>query len=136
MTTYAIGCVREFDGVEHAVVHHQLHRDVAVCGAGKITLGVLGEFDPGEPSACPQCALMVVERTGELAPAIGRLREEFPDVPADAIVSLLADSYRVIVGRSERPLVGKAEDLTRLRLEVRTRHPAGHATGTGPAMTA
>lgn len=61
--------------------------------------------------------------------ALARLNHEFPDVPHDAITSLFGDSYQLVVDVSGEPLVDKAEELTRLRLEVRTRHPAiGHRT--------
>jgi len=60
----------------------------------------------------------------ELHGALTRLREQFPDVPADAVTSTLGDSYQLVVTVSGQPLVGRAEDLARLRLEVRTRHPA------------
>jgi hypothetical protein len=56
--------------------------------------------------------------------ALVRLSEQFPDVPRDAITSLFGDSYRVVVDVTGEPLVDKAEQLTRLRLEMRTRHPA------------
>jgi hypothetical protein len=135
MSAYGVGCVDRVDGVEHAVVHHRFSSDTALCGAGRITLVVEGEFDPGERYACPLCALAVVEEDGELAPAVARLVAEFPDVPPDVVVSLLSDSYRSVIGWTERPLVDKAEDLTRLRLEVRTRHPAGRGRGTGPGAT-
>ena len=125
MASYGIGCVDRLDGVEHAVVHRHLAPDVALCGAGRITLQVEGDFQPSDRYACPLCAHSVVEQSGELAPAIMRLIAEFPDVPPDAVVSMLSDSYRSVVGWTERPLVDKAEDLTRLRLEARTRHSAG-----------
>lgn len=130
MPAYGVGCIDRLDGVEHAVVHRRMSVDVALCGAGRITLQVDGEFRPAEHHACPLCALTVVEQSGELAPAVARLVSEFPDVPRDAIGSLLADSYRSVVGWTGRPLVDKAEDLTRLRLEVRTRHAAGGAGNT------
>ena len=60
----------------------------------------------------------------EMDGALTRLREQFPDVPADAVTSILGDSYQLVVSVSGQPLVGRAEDLARLRLEVRTRHPA------------
>lgn len=60
----------------------------------------------------------------ELDSAIVHLTAQFPDVPHDAIVSIVGDSYRVIVEAVGCPLVDKAEELARLRLEVRTRTPA------------
>lgn len=56
--------------------------------------------------------------------AIALLDHQFPDVPRDVITSMFADSYQVVVDATGEPLVGKAEELTRLRLEMRTRHPA------------
>jgi hypothetical protein len=56
--------------------------------------------------------------------ALARLDEQFPDVPRTAITSLFGDSYRTVVDVSGEPLVDKAEELTRLRLEMRTRHAA------------
>ena len=56
--------------------------------------------------------------------ALARLDLQFPDVPHDAITSLFGDSYQIVVGVTGEPLVNKAEELTRLRLEMRTRHPA------------
>ena len=66
----------------------------------------------------------------ELDIAVARLSADFSDVPVAAITSLLGDSYQVVVQASGLPLVEKAEELTRLRLEVRTRHPAA-SSGTG-----
>jgi hypothetical protein len=63
-------------------------------------------------------------RTHELDSAAARLCAEFSDVPSAAVTSLLGDSYQLVVQTSGLPLVDKAEELTRLRLEVRTRHPA------------
>ena len=63
----------------------------------------------------------------ELDSAILRLVDEFPGVPADAVVSIVGDSYRVVVEATGEPLVEKAEELARLRLEVRTRAPASPA---------
>lgn len=60
----------------------------------------------------------------ELDGAIARLREEFPDVPGDAVTSVMGDSYQLVVTVSGQPLIDRAEDLARLRLEVRTRHAA------------
>lgn len=60
----------------------------------------------------------------ELDNALAQLADQFPDVPLDAIASMLGESYRVVVEASGRPLVDKAEQLARLRLEVRTRRPA------------
>lgn len=61
--------------------------------------------------------------------ALARLADEFPDVPHDVITSLFGDSYQVVVEATGAPLVGKAEELARLRLEVRTRHPAARCEG-------
>lgn len=61
---------------------------------------------------------------GELDAALARLTRQFPDVPGEAVTALLGDSYQQVVEISGRPLVDKAEQLARLRLEVRTRHPA------------
>jgi hypothetical protein len=60
----------------------------------------------------------------ELAGAVRRLCRQFPGVPHDAVTSILGDSYRVVVEASGRPQILAAERLARLRLEVRTRHPA------------
>jgi hypothetical protein len=60
----------------------------------------------------------------ELDDALHRLCEQFPDVPADAVAFVLGDSYQAVVEASGEPLVGKGEDLARLRLEVRTGHAA------------
>jgi hypothetical protein len=68
--------------------------------------------------------------TNELHQALHRLCAEFPDVPADAVASILGDSYQTVVEASGKPLVDKGEELARLRLEVRT----GHAALT-PAIT-
>lgn len=56
--------------------------------------------------------------------ALARLDQQFPDVPHHAITSVFGDSYQVVVDVSGEPLVDKAEELARLRLEMRTRHPA------------
>jgi hypothetical protein len=61
----------------------------------------------------------------ELDGTVRRLCRQFPGVPHDAVTSILGDSYRVVVEATGRPEVGAAERLARLRLEVRTRHPAG-----------
>ena len=60
----------------------------------------------------------------ELDHALRRLCEQFPDVPTDAVASVLGDSYQAVVEASGQPLVNKGEELARLRLEVRTGHPA------------
>lgn len=59
-----------------------------------------------------------------LEAAIDLLTAQFPDVPHSVITSMLGDSYRTVVEVTGQPLVAKAEELTRLRLEIRTRHPA------------
>jgi hypothetical protein len=64
----------------------------------------------------------------ELDQALRRLCEQFPDVPADAVASVLGDSYQAVVEASGEPLVDKGEELARLRLEVRTGHPAVNLT--------
>jgi hypothetical protein len=60
----------------------------------------------------------------DLDGASRRLIRQFPDVPHDAVVSILGDAFRLVVEASGLPLTSKAEELARLRLEVRTRHPA------------
>ena len=69
----------------------------------------------------------VMERP-ELAGPLRRLIAGFPDVPADAIASILGDAYMVVVTASGRPQVDRAAELAQLRLEVRTRHPLGALT--------
>ena len=51
--------------------------------------------------------------------AVGRLARDYPMVPWDAVVSLFSDSYRTVVEASGQPLVDRAEDLTRMRLDIR-----------------
>lgn len=60
----------------------------------------------------------------ELDGPVRRLCRQFPGVPHDAIASILGDSYRLVVEATGTPEVTAAERLARLRLEVRTRHPA------------
>lgn len=60
----------------------------------------------------------------EVEAVLARLCRQFPWVPRDVIASMLGDSYRIVVEASGRPLICRAEELTRLRLEVRTRRPA------------
>jgi hypothetical protein len=60
--------------------------------------------------------------------ALRHLLGQFPDVPPDVITSMFGDSYQVVVDTTGAPLVDKAEELTRLRLEVRTRHAAEAGT--------
>jgi hypothetical protein len=68
-----------------------------------------------------------VSNDGELDEAMARLCGEFPDIPRDAVRSVLGDSYQSVVDAVGEPMIDKAEELTRLRLEVRTGHPAlGH----------
>lgn len=62
--------------------------------------------------------------TAAIEAALRRLSAEFPDAPRDVITSLFTDSYLALVEVSRSALVAKTEELTRLRLEVRTRHPA------------
>lgn len=61
----------------------------------------------------------------ELAGPLHRLTVGFPDVPADAVASILGDAYLTVVTATGRPEVPRAEELATLRLEVRTRHPIG-----------
>lgn len=68
----------------------------------------------------------------ELDRALARLCRQFPDVPRSAVASLLGDSYHTVVTASGEPRVDRAEELTRLRLEVRTRHPARDEAGFDP----
>ncbi|HET6815650.1 MAG TPA: hypothetical protein VFH66_00280 [Mycobacteriales bacterium] len=63
----------------------------------------------------------------ELASALRRLIAGFPDVPGDAVASILGDAYVLVATASGEPQVDRAEDLAQLRLEVRTRHPIGGA---------
>jgi hypothetical protein len=67
----------------------------------------------------------------DLADAVTRLCRQFPGTPRDAIRSVLGDSYLVVVDAAGRPDVDKAEELARLRLEVRTGRPA---IVTGPEL--
>jgi hypothetical protein len=60
----------------------------------------------------------------ELDVTVRRLCRQFPGVPRNSVTSILGDSYRVVVEATGRPEVEAAERLARLRLEVRTRHPA------------
>lgn len=60
----------------------------------------------------------------ELRDVVDRLCREFPGVPRDAIASVLGDSYQVVVEAAGSPEVDKAEELARLRLEIRTGRPA------------
>jgi len=53
-----------------------------------------------------------------------RLCQQFPDVRRDVISSLLDDCSRIVLEVAGTPLTDKTEELTRLRLEIRTRHPA------------
>ena len=61
---------------------------------------------------------------GERDDVIERLVRQFPDVPGDVVASIFGDVFQVVVECTGLPLVGKAEEFARLRLEVRTRHPA------------
>lgn len=61
---------------------------------------------------------------GERDDVVERLADQFPDVPADVVVAIFGDAFQLVVERAGLPLVDKAEELARLRLEVRTRHPA------------
>ena len=56
--------------------------------------------------------------------ALARLCAEFPELPQDVISSVLDDSLQTVVEASGQRLVQKGEELARIRLEVRTRHPA------------
>lgn len=62
--------------------------------------------------------------TIEYEAALSRLCHNFPDVPHDPVASMLSDSYQRVVEISGLPLIDSAEKLARLRLEVRTGHPA------------
>ena len=55
----------------------------------------------------------------ELDAAVMRLSHDYPQVPHDAVVSMLGDCYAVVVEASGQPLVGKAEQLARMRLDIR-----------------
>lgn len=68
---------------------------------------------------------MNASESPELAEPLHRLTTGFPDVPADAVASILGDAYVLVATASGQPLVDKAEELAQLRLEVRTRHPLG-----------
>jgi hypothetical protein len=59
----------------------------------------------------------------ELAGPLHRLALGFPDVPVDVVSSMLSDAYVLVVTACGEPRVDRAEELARLRLEVRTRHP-------------
>ncbi|HWC36388.1 MAG TPA: hypothetical protein VG650_16390 [Mycobacteriales bacterium] len=60
----------------------------------------------------------------QMADALVELCAQFPWVPRDVVASVLGDSYRTVVEARGVAMVGKAEELTRIRLEVRTHHPA------------
>ncbi|HET7309696.1 MAG TPA: hypothetical protein VFJ17_00060 [Mycobacteriales bacterium] len=68
---------------------------------------------------------MNVYQSPELAQPLSRLTAGFPDVPADAVASILGDAYVTVATASGEPQVDRAEALAQLRLEVRTRHPLG-----------
>lgn len=91
-----------------------------------------GDFRPWWPAGWARtiartAARVVTVKAHELDGALSRLRAEFPDVPGDAVASIMGDSYQLVVTVSGQPLVDRAEDLARLRLEVRTRHAAFHS---------
>ena len=65
------------------------------------------------------------EQYPELAGPLRRLTTGFPDVPADVVTSILADSYILVVEVSGEPQIDRAEELAERRLEMRTRHPIG-----------
>lgn len=56
--------------------------------------------------------------------SLARLGRQFPWVPRDTIASILGESYRLVVEASGRPLVDRAEELARIRLEIRTHRTA------------
>jgi hypothetical protein len=60
----------------------------------------------------------------DLFAALSRLTAQFPSESSDSISTLLCDSVRVVAKATGEPLVGKAEELARLRLETRTGAPA------------
>jgi hypothetical protein len=53
-THQGVGLVQPVDGVFHAV-SSRFGRLTAVCGAGRITTLVLGQFDPNDRHACAAC---------------------------------------------------------------------------------
>lgn len=53
-----------------------------------------------------------------------RLCRQFPGIPRDVVASVLGDSFQAVVDAVNAPMVDKAEELTRIRLEVRTGRPA------------
>jgi hypothetical protein len=61
----------------------------------------------------------------ELWGAAEVLRRQFPDLPAEAVLSVLAHSHSVVLENSGAQDFERAETLARLRLETQAGHPAG-----------
>ena len=78
----------------------------------------------GEPTCAPSSS----PSDAELLLALDRLCRQFPGLPRDVIVSVLGDSFQVVVDAADAPLVDKAEELARIRLEVRTGRAARRDT--------
>lgn len=68
----------------------------------------------------------------ELASAVEGLQELFPAAQAEAVLGILTDSQRIVMGTVRSADARLAAELARLRLEVRTGRPAGAAGPTVP----
>jgi hypothetical protein len=66
----------------------------------------------------------------ELDRVVRRLARAFPEVPAEAVLAVLTQSELVVLRALGAPDADRTTDLARLRLELRTGHPA-RPTGDG-----
>ena len=67
----------------------------------------------------------------KFAGVTARLRAQFADIDEREIVRVLEDSYELEYATMGEPALDRAEQLARLRLEIRARHPA---LADGPAI--
>ena len=62
---------------------------------------------------------IAADDTAQIDAAVASLVREFRGVPHDTVVSMLTDAYQLVIDNAGAPLVERAVDLTRIRLELK-----------------
>lgn len=92
---------------------------------GKRTVAVLNHVQDVTHVVPPAPARLAYPQLAELRSAAAMLERQFPDLPPEAVLGVLADSHSVVIEKTGMQDFERAEALARLRLETHAGHPAG-----------
>lgn len=91
---------------------------------GKKTVGALHHVQDVTRVVPPKPARLAYPQLAELRRAAALLGRQFPDLPAEAVLGVLAHSHIVVMENSGVRDFQRAEELAKLRLETHAGHPA------------